>query len=161
MDLYADLSAGMIGDMTLDALDIVLLALLWLTLLVLALLFMAGATRKPTPQSEMSPDVLVRSLTESICGAVVGSSGQVAEAVSKAISAALAPAPVSGAEETLRRMQHEMSEMVATADVDDSDPFDSVIPRNREDAVFVSRDDPSPMGVSGLRFPSADASDGE
>lgn len=111
----------------------------------------------PAPR-EPSINVLARTIATAITDTVVATNRETAQAMGRAIgdavASALAPSPTVVAQDALQRVQHGLSELAAEIDVDDTDPYDHVVPRGREDVVFVGRDEPAPFGVPGVGFPA-------
>lgn len=143
---------------------IVLAVLLWVALLIIIAMFLKGAAAKPTPAYEPPPppprepsvQVIARLMGQLVKEAVVETNAATAKAIGEAVAAAIAPSPAAIDNERLNRVQHELNNLAAELDVDDSDPFDHIIPRDRQDAVFASRDDTAPFGVPGQGFPAVE-----
>lgn len=136
---------------------ILIAVLLWVTGALAVLAFLKVANAKPTPPAppkEPSINVISRNISQAIKEAVVETNASTAKAMGEALQAAFASPPSAERDEVLERVQHELAAWAAEADVDDTDPIgDAIMPRDRDDAVFVDPDDPAPMGIPGLRFP--------
>lgn len=156
----------MLADMPSTLIIIVLAVLLW-TLIVAFLLFALKylAYKRDNPPAPPPPEPSVTVISNAITKAVTEVAGQITQkmgdamigsskALGEALQAAFAAPPSAQRDEMLQRVQHELNQWAAEADVDDSDPIgDSIMPRERPDAAFVDMDDDMPMGVPGLRMP--------